>query len=201
LDIADWLANPPVLPENEPTVPCPSAVEQVTILAEEMTRGTWQQIATQLDRAAANPLVVKQELANHGWCDLFVALVRAIETAQSAFRSIPGKAKAIMLATPVQESRAHVDEAIVDLVVDAVWQAFEVATFGGIPLLDVLPEDDALRGLRVLAVFLCPAPEEHDAVRQHALKPLGDDAAKILTDQTMARLAVLFAEWQIDDGS
>jgi hypothetical protein len=33
------------------------------------------------------------------------------------------------------------------------------------------------------------------------LKPLGDDATKILTDQTKARLAALFAEWQTDGGT
>jgi hypothetical protein len=201
LDIVDWLAQPPGPPEDKPAVPCPSAVEQVTILAKEMTRGTWQQIATQLDRATANPRAVKQELANHGWCDLFVAMVQAIETAQGVFRIIPDKAKSIMLAAPTQESRTHVDEAVIDLVVDPVWQAFEAAAFGGVPLLDVLSEDEALRALRVLAVFLCPAPEKHEAVRRHALKPLGDDATKILTDQTTARLAVLFAEWRTDDGS
>jgi hypothetical protein len=201
LDIADWLAIPPELPKNELVEPYPSPVEQVTILAEEMTRGTWQEIATELDRGTADPAAVKRELANHGWCDLFVALAQAIETTQRAFNSIPVKAKAIVLAAPIQGSRTHVTEAVVNLVVDKVWDAFAAAAFGGIPLLDVLSNDDALRALRILAVFICPAPEEHEAVRQHALKPLGDDATKILTDQTKARLAALFAEWQTDGGT
>jgi hypothetical protein len=46
------------------------------------------------------------------------------------------------------------------------------------------------------AVFVCPAPEKHQAVRRYPLKPLGDDAAKILTDQTKARLGEQFAEWR-----
>jgi hypothetical protein len=82
-----------------------------------------------------------------------------------------------------------------------VWHAFVAAAFGGIPLLDILSNDDALRALRILAVFICPAPEEHEAVRRHALKPLGNDVAKILNDQTKTRLAVLFAEWKADDGT
>jgi hypothetical protein len=198
LDIADWLAVPPKPPKEQLTEPDPSPVEQVTILAEEMTRGTWQDLAAELDRSADDPAAVKRDLANHGWCDLFVALIRAIESAGRAFNTIPEKAKAIILTGPLQAGRTHLTEAVVNTVVDRVWRAFVTAAFGGVPLLDILSKDDALRALRILAVFICPAPEEHEAVRQNALKPLGEDATKILTDQTRARLAILFAEWRTD---
>ncbi|WP_112726156.1 hypothetical protein [Micromonospora noduli] len=52
--------------------------------------------------------------------------------------------------------------------------------------------------LQILAVFICPAPAQHPAVRQHALKPLGEDATKILTSQTKTRLAELFTDWRSD---
>lgn len=81
----------------------------------------------------------------------------------------------------MQANRAHVTEAVVNIVMDKVWHAFVAAAFGGIPLLDVLSNDDALRALRILAVFICPAPEEHEAVRQHALKPLHNVVAAIGT--------------------
>jgi hypothetical protein len=79
------------------------------------------------------------------------------------------------------------------------FSSWVAVVFGaGVPLLDILSNDDALRALRILAVFICPAPEQHEAVRQHALKPLRDDTTKILTDRTKARLNLLFAEWQAD---
>jgi hypothetical protein len=201
LDITDWLAIPSESHRTDLVEPYPSPVEQVTILAEELTRGTWQEIATDLGHGTSDVVEVKQELANHGWCDLFVALIQAIESTQRAFSSIPRKAKAIILAGPTQANRPHVSEAVVNIVVDKVWHAFVAAAFGGIPLLDILSNDDALRALRILAVFICPAPEGHEAVRRHALQPLGQDAARILTDQTKTRLAVLFAEWRADGGT
>ena len=54
---------------------------------------------------------------------------------------------------------------------------------------------ETLRSLRILAVFICPAPEDHKEVREHALEPLRDDARAIITAQTKARLARLFDEW------
>jgi hypothetical protein len=48
-------------------------------------------------------------------------------------------------------------------------------------------------------VFICPAPEDHPEIREHAMKPLGDDARQILTDETRHRLALLFTEWQPPD--
>jgi hypothetical protein len=65
-----------------------------------------------------------------------------------------------------------------------------------IPLLSIITSEDAARSLRILAVFVCPAPERHREVREHALKPLGDDVKKILTEQAKARLATLFKDWK-----
>jgi hypothetical protein len=44
-------------------------------------------------------------------------------------------------------------------------------------------------------VFTCPAPENHKEVYEYALKPLGDDAMKILTEQTKKQLAKVFEKW------
>ncbi|MGC5054714.1 hypothetical protein ACLQ2S_25050 [Micromonospora sp. DT48] len=197
VDIADWLAvPPPVGPEHGE--PYPSPVQQVTALAEVMTRGAWPEIATELNRAAADATSVKRELTNHGWCDLFIGLVRAIEATRHGFNSIPDKVKSMILGSALQANRPHVTEAVVGLIVDEVWQGFQAAAFGSVPLLDLISNEEALRALRILAVFICPAPAQHAAVRQHALKPLGEDVTKILTDQTKTRLAELFADWRPD---
>ncbi|WBB52459.1 hypothetical protein [Verrucosispora sp. WMMD573] len=198
IDIADWLAapSPPVGPENGEPYPTPA--EQVTALAEEMTRGAWQEIVTEIDRATPDATNVKRDLTNHFWCDLFIGLVQAIEMTQRGFDSIPKKAKALILGSGLQPDRPHVTDALVSLIVDKAWHGFQAAAFAGAPLLDLISNDEALRALRILAVFICPAPAQHPALRQHALKPLGEDATKILTDQTKTRLAELFTDWRAD---
>ncbi|MEU4532499.1 hypothetical protein AB0F49_30130 [Micromonospora ureilytica] len=198
VDIADWLAapSPPAGPEDGEPYPTPA--EQVTALAEEMTRGAWREIVTELDRATQDTTSVKRDLTNHFWCDLFIGLVQAIEMTRRGFDSIPNKVKALILGSALQADRPHVTEAVVGLIVDKAWHGIQAAAFAGAPLLDLISNEEALRALRILAVFICPAPAQHAAVRQHALKPLGDDTTKILTDQTKTRLAELFTDWRAD---
>ncbi|MFF0659478.1 hypothetical protein [Micromonospora tulbaghiae] len=199
LDVADWLATPsPPHTGFEDGEPYPSPAEQVTALAEEMTRGAWREIAAELDRAAPDATGVKRDLTHHGWCDLFIAMAEVIEVTRHSFDSIPGKVKDLILRSPLQADRPTVTDTVVSLIVDKAWHGFQVAAFSGVPLLDLISNDEALRALRILAVFICPAPAQHPAVRQHALKPLGEDVTKIVTDQTKARLAELFTDWRPD---
>ncbi|MFE9694913.1 hypothetical protein [Micromonospora sp. NPDC005806] len=129
VDIADWLAVPP--PKgSEFGYPYPSPVQQVTAFAEVMTRGAWREITTELHRATADPSSVKRELTNHGWCDLLVGLVRAIEVTRQGFDSIPDKVKRLVLGSATQAERPHVTEAVVGLIVDKVWHAFQAAASG-----------------------------------------------------------------------
>jgi hypothetical protein len=158
---------------------------------------TWPEIAAELgDTNSARD--IKRELAYHFWCDLFIGLVRVIETSQHALDKIPEEAKEavkrMILRSSMDAKRSHVTNAVVDVVVDRVWQAFKEAMVGYVPLLSITREE-ALRSLRILAVFICPAPEKHKEVREHALKPLGDDARQIITEQTKAQLEKLFDEW------
>ncbi|MFI7069792.1 hypothetical protein [Micromonospora sediminicola] len=198
VDIADWLSTPSPTSAPEDGEPYPSPAEQVTALAEEMTRGAWREIATELDRATPDATRVRRDLTHHGWCDLFIALVQVIEVTRRGFDSIPHRVKEMILRSPLQAERPHVTEAVVALIVDKAWQGFQAAAFAGAPLLDLISHEEALRALRILALFICPAPAQHPAVRQHALKPLGEDATKILTDQTKTRLADLFTDWRSD---
>jgi hypothetical protein len=178
------------------------AVDQVTTLAEELTRGTWQEIATELGGLGAEAKEIKRELASHAWCDMFVGLVQAIEKFNEALDRIPDIAKVVVkraiLGSSMQGKRTHVTEAVVNVVVDKVWAAFKTAIFAKVPLFNIT-NDEVLRALRILAVFTCPAPEDHEEVRTHALKPLGDDIDTILNNQTKNRLAELFAEWRPEE--
>lgn len=178
-----------------------SPVDQVMIFAEAMT-SVWKEIAAELDDDTKSR-DIKRQLAYHGWCDLFIGLVRVIEASQNVLEKIPESAKKLVtqeiLGSSMQAKRSYVTSVVVDVVVDRVWQAFKGAMCVHVPLLSIITSEDALRSLRILAVFTCPAPEKHKEVREHALKPLGDDAKKILTEQTKTRLAKLFDEWAPDD--
>lgn len=167
---------------------------RVTALAEAMTRATWAEIANEIGDTP-DALNVKRDLAKHGWCDLLVGMIQAIESLNKAIQMIPDEAKTdikrAILNSTMQGGRARVTSEIVDVVVDRVWQALLVQ----VPLLGIDTEQ-TLRALRILAVFICPAPESHKEVRVHALKPLGDDAREILSSKTKDRLTELFADWQ-----
>lgn len=161
-----------------------------------MTRAAWREIVTELDRATPDATSVKRDLTNHFWCDLFIGLVQAIEMNRRGFDSIPNKVEALILGSALQADRPHVTEAVHRLDRRQGVARHPGRSVAGAPLLDLISNEEALRALRILAVFICPAPAQHPAVRHHALKPLGEDATKILTDQTKTRLAELFTNWR-----
>lgn len=206
VDIADWLASNDEVstgrsarPDTEETDEEAGVAEadQITALAEEITKATWADIASELGDAP-EAKDARRDLAKHGWCDLLVGLIRTVETFRDAIKSIPDAAKEIVkssiLRSTMHAFRANVTPQVVDIVVDRVWQGFKAALLVKSPLLGIT-SNQTLRALRILAVFICPAPENHEEVRTQALKPLGDDAQQVLTGRTKERLAELFKEW------
>ncbi|AVT35997.1 hypothetical protein C6W10_05440 [Plantactinospora sp. BB1] len=173
--------------------------EQVSVLAKAMATETWPRISGRLDQVTPHPRDVRRELAHHGWCDLLVGMIRVIESVNGPLRALSrmpaSLIKDAILTSSAQDARPHVTAAVVGLVVDEVWRAFIAVACGGGSPFGLLGGEEALRALRILAVFICPAPRRHPEVRRYALKPLGEDVHHILTAQTEARLAELFAEW------
>jgi hypothetical protein len=68
----------------------------------------------------------------------------------------------------------------------------KTAVTAKIPILAAVTSDDVLRMLRMLAIFMCPAPEAHREVRERALDPLGEDVRAVITDETKERLREVF---------
>jgi hypothetical protein len=176
--------------------------EQVEIFAEALTVAVWAEIVAAIGDDYGDVTEIKRQLADHGWCDLFIGLVQAIEASQEILAKIPDSAKRIVKnvirKSSMKNGRLYVTDAVVDIVVDKVWGAFKKLVSTHYPLATVITKDNAIRSLRILAVFMCPAPEEHEEVREHALKPLGNDVRKILTEKTKQRLTKLFDEWTAD---
>jgi hypothetical protein len=182
----------------------PSQVEQVERLAEAMTdKNVWEEIFAELAVASTDPVEAARELANHGWCDLFIGLVQVVEKCRSVVDKIPEWGKRIVKdairASSKRGGRPLITDRVIDIVVEKVWAAFKGVAVANVPLLSLITREDAVRSLRILAVFSCPAPEDHDEVREHALKPLADEVPGILTDETKQRLAKLFKEWVTEE--
>ncbi|WP_433082340.1 hypothetical protein ACQP1P_01470 [Dactylosporangium sp. CA-052675] len=176
IDISDWLSaegrRTRLANVAEPEDARPTVTEQVEALAEGLAQNTWDRIAAELPE----PVAIGREFADHGWCDLLVGLARGVE----ARHGLDEEAREWMRLALTESSRAphrpRVDKNTADVVVGHVWEALRAGSYGWL-------ERD-LRSLRVLAVFMCPAPEAHAEVREHALGP----AAGMLTERTRDRL-------------
>jgi hypothetical protein len=97
--------------------------------------------------------------------------------------------------------RADTARLVYDLRPLAPGLRFVAATVGHLPLVHLLSGERALLALRILAVFACPAPEEHAEVRTHALRPLIVDGRKILSDRVKEQLSELLPDLVQDAGA
>ncbi len=178
-----------------------SEIDQVKVFAEAMMQSAWTELATAFpDDAVAVQEIGSQLLTHHGWCELFVGLVQAIEAYGELLNVVPAwvkqRVKQAILDSSMEDEYQHaVTSAAVDVVIDRVWSAFKGATVGNVPLLGTLTRAETLRSLRILAVVSCPAIHDHEEVREHAWEPLGDEVRALVTAQVRARLARSFEEW------
>ncbi|WP_143168820.1 hypothetical protein [Amycolatopsis australiensis] len=174
----------------------PAALAQVNAFASAMTEGIWQDVVEDLPGSPAEVREIRLELADHGWCDLFIGFVRVLEKFGKAFDEIPDRAKKIIVKTIHRSSRSGkrplLTKYVVGIIVDKAWAAFKAATVAHSPLLAVLTSEELLRNIRMLAVFTCPAPEKHEEVREHAVEPLADDVQGYVSDQAKEWLTKQF---------
>ncbi len=139
------------------------------------------------------------QLADHGWCDLFIGFVLVLEKFGKVLDTVPDKAKRLIVETirgsSKQEKRTQLTEEVVGMIVDKAWNAFKTAAFAHSPLLGLLASDELLRNLRMLAVFICPAPEKHEEVRKHAVDPLVKDTCGYVSAEAKEWLGKQFDQW------
>jgi hypothetical protein len=177
----------------------PDAVEQVAAFAQAMTKDIWQDVLEDLDGSPEEIRAVRLQLADHGWCDLFIGFVLVLEKFGKVVEKIPDKAKEIIAGVILGSSRSKMrsvlTKEVVGLIVDKAWGAFKVAAIAHSPLFGLLSSEDLLRNLRMIAVFICPAPEKHEEVREHAVDPLLRDAHGYISDETKEWLATQFKQW------
>lgn len=176
-----------------------SDLDLVEQFGRQLTKDTWPKIANDLDTNITDAAKIRKQLAHHTWCDLLIALVRLVESATRLTNEIRAKAEEaitrMILKSSKQDERRQITERILGTVVGRVLTALTAATVAHVPMLQLLTGEKALRALRILAVFACPAPEDHAEVRKHALEPLATDSREILTEQTKKRLGELLPTW------
>lgn len=177
-------------------------IDQIEAVADLFAHSIWPEIRTAIDQAAVGselvPSTVRKKLAQHVWCDLIVGIIQIVEESVGMVETIQENARdAIVRAvenSSMQKRRPDITHQVVTLVVGRAWSVISPALKAALPPLN-LDIDNLLRVLRILAVVICPAPGEHMEVREHALRPLGDDIRGYLTIETKHYLGEIFAGW------
>jgi hypothetical protein len=163
-------------------------VHHVEQLGNAIARSTYRALDEKFQGAELKG--ARTQLANHFWCDLFVALVIAIEKLQNLVNKIPKYVKKLILRSTRQGERSLVTKLVVGFAVDKAWAALTK-----LPIFTILPTGEILRALRILAILACPAPENHEEVCEHCIKPL----KQLFSTETVNRLkAVLLKDWNED---
>lgn len=181
--------------------PGPDA-DQIEAVANLLTRDVWPAARDAINEASResglDPEAVRKSLANHGWCDLIVGIIQVVEVARGVVGIIESGARDAIVRAIMQSSMQsryrEVVERVVEVLVDKVCTVFFETLKQAASPLGILANEDLLRALRIIAVFICPGPSTHVEVRKHALAPLGEDVKGYLTGQTKEYLGQVFVD-------
>jgi hypothetical protein len=116
----------------------------------------------------------KRSQAHHFWCDILAAFACAIEDLKVLNDRIPEAAASRVLNPTRRDRPPAAEETSVRLATKVAWKEIESQIVE--VLLKKLPPlrqlEDLCRAIRILAIMMCPAPEDHRAVVQCCIKPL-----------------------------
>ncbi|MCG5220234.1 hypothetical protein [Streptosporangium sp. KLBMP 9127] len=172
VDLIDWLS------EN------PSTIDHIQEVGNLLTGP----IIGELDKrfGGSKPRQARKSFTDHFWCDLLVALAESIEKFSKALARVPENVTAAIIDSRRAERRTPLLEALVALAVQTAWEPIK-------GLIHTSGVEEVQRACRILAVLICPAPEDHPAVQNGALLPLAHEG---LLKISRERLEQVFpAEW------
>jgi hypothetical protein len=171
VDIVDWLAE------------YPSVTDEVGAIATVLGNGVIDALDQSFDASSRDAR--HRDLADHFWCDLLAALAQMMHTYQQQVDQIPEHlSNAIIAARACHGHRSSIDDEVVKLAVLQSWTLIQKIPFVKAALPNV---DQPLRVIRILAVLICPAPEDHQEVAQHCLHPLTGELASAVTKQRLTQ--------------
>lgn len=172
VDLIDWLS------EN------PRAIEHIQEVGNILTGS----VVGELDRkfGGSEPREARRTLTDHFWCDLLVAIADGIRKFSDALDRVPEYATDAILMSRKTERRTPLLDALVSLAVRTAWEPIK-------KVVETTGIEELQRTCWILAVLICPAPEDHAAVRDGALFPLAKEG---LLETSRERLEQVFpADW------
>ncbi|WP_143737752.1 hypothetical protein [Microbispora sp. GKU 823] len=134
----------------------------------------------------SEPRKLRSALNSHFWCDLLVATADGMDKFSQAVGRIPEYVTTAITKSRKSDDRSPLLDPLVALAVRTAWEPIKsmIRTSGN---------EELQRTCRILAVLICPAPEDHTAVRDGALIPLAKEA---ISEISRERLEQVFpADW------
>ncbi|MFF4620193.1 hypothetical protein [Nonomuraea jabiensis] len=172
VDVVDWLS------EN------PDTIDRIQEIGDVLAGPVIKEIDKRF--GGSKPRDSRRQLTNHFWCDLLVAVAEAIEKFSKAMDRIPEYVTTVILQSRKAEGRSVLLEALVGLAVRTAWEPIK-------SMIHTAGIEELQRTCRILAVLICPAPEDHKAVQDSALLPLAEEG---MLETSRERLEQVFpADW------
>ena len=192
-DIMDWMANDLSRAPREERSSSIGGPPRDT--ADQVVESVGNIVANKVSRELEGRLAPmsrehRAQITSHLWCDLLAAIACGIKKLQNQLNKVPTYATAAIIASRRTENRA-IDEFLIRLAVHTAWNS----------LLKLSPIpgqiNELLRATRILAIFICPAPEDHKEVATCCLDPLAKNGAEGLIKEATRRklIEVLPPEW------
>jgi hypothetical protein len=161
-DLTEWLAN------NE------SVTDRVQVVGDALARSVHTELEESLGSAGLESF--KSSSLDHFWCDLLATFACVIGRFKWWHKQAYEFAAEKILESRTSDGRSHLDEAVIRLAMRASWKAVSAAIPGLLPV----HLTETLWAMRILAILLCPAPEEHKAVAKCCLDPITSFAESAL---------------------
>jgi len=123
----------------------------------------------------------RKSLNNHFWCDLLVALSEGMEKFSKAVDRIPEYVTSAITESRKSDHLSPLLDPLVALAVRTAWEPIKSMIFS-------IGIEELQRTCRILAVLICPAPENHGAVQDGALIPLAKEAISEISRERLEQV-------------
>ncbi|GIH75139.1 hypothetical protein Plo01_15680 [Planobispora longispora] len=170
IDLVDWLSKNP------------STIKHIQEVGDILSGPVIEELDKRF--GGSTPRETRRRLTNHFWCDLLAALAEAIGKFSKAMDQIPEHVTTAIMQSRKAERRSALLEGLVTLAVRTAWEPIK-------SMIRTTGIEELQRTCRILAVLICPAPENHKAVQDGALLPLAKEG---MLEISRERLAQVFPE-------
>ncbi|WP_146174817.1 hypothetical protein [Umezawaea tangerina] len=124
----------------------------------------------------------KKLAASHFWCDILAGIAKTLNDIQEEIDKVIAQVPKLVISAI--NTSSTIGTATVELAVEKTWEQIKELDFvkTALQLHDL---SEPVRAVRMLAIMICPAPERHEAVIKHCVKPLVGDQVHSLTKQRL----------------